>query len=29
MKEQVAEVLKANNGQMINYWGRFTTERLG
>ena len=29
MKEQVAEVLKANNGQMIHYWGRFTTERLG
>jgi hypothetical protein len=29
MKEQVAEVLKANNGQMIHYWGRFVTERLG
>jgi hypothetical protein len=29
MKEQVVAVLKANNAQMINYWGRFTTERLG
>jgi hypothetical protein len=29
MKEQVVAVLKANNAQMIHYWGRFTTERLG
>ena len=29
MKEQVVAVLKANKAQMINYWGRFTTERLG
>ena len=29
MKEQVAAVLKANNAQMIHYWGRLTTERLG
>jgi hypothetical protein len=29
MKEQVAAVLKANNGQMIHYWNRLATERLG
>jgi hypothetical protein len=29
MKEQVAAVLKANNGQLIHYWGRLTTQRLG
>lgn len=29
MKEQVAAVLKANNAQMVHYWGRLTTERLG
>jgi hypothetical protein len=28
-KEQVAAVLKANKGQLIHYWGRWTTERLG
>ena len=29
MKEQVAAVLKANHAQMVHYWGRLTTERLG
>jgi len=29
MKEQVAEVLKANNAQTVHYWGRLTTQRLG
>jgi hypothetical protein len=29
MKEHVAAVLKANNAQMVHYWGRLTTERLG
>jgi hypothetical protein len=28
-KEQVAAILKANKGQLIHYWGRWTTERLG
>jgi hypothetical protein len=25
----VAAVLKADNAQMMHYWGRLTTERLG
>jgi hypothetical protein len=29
MKEQVAAVLKANHGQLIHYWGRLSTQRLG
>jgi hypothetical protein len=29
MRDQVAAVLKANNAQMVHYWGRLTTERLG
>lgn len=29
MKEQVATVLNANHAQMVHYWGRLTTERLG
>jgi hypothetical protein len=29
MKEQVAAVLKAHKAQMVHYWGRLTTERLG
>ena len=29
MKDQVAAVLKANHAQMVHYWGRLTTERLG
>jgi hypothetical protein len=29
MKEQVAAVLKANNGRLIHYWGRLITQRLG
>jgi hypothetical protein len=29
MKDQVAAVLKANNAQMVHYWGRLTTEHLG
>lgn len=29
MKEQVAAVLNANHAQMVHYWGRLTTERLG
>jgi hypothetical protein len=29
MKDQVAAVLKANKAQMIHYWHRLTTERLG
>jgi hypothetical protein len=28
MQEQIAAVLKANNAQMVHYWGRLTTERL-
>jgi hypothetical protein len=29
MKDSVVAALKANNGQLIHYWGRLTTERLG
>ena len=29
MKDQVAAVLKANKAQIVHYWGRLTTERLG
>jgi len=28
-KEQVAAILKANHGQLIHYWSRWTIERLG
>ena len=29
MQDQVVAVLKANKAQMIYYWGRLTTQRLG
>jgi hypothetical protein len=29
LKDEVAAALKANNGQLIHYWGRLATERLG
>lgn len=28
-KDQVAAILKANHGQLIHYWSRWTIERLG
>jgi hypothetical protein len=29
MQGEVVAALKANNGQLIHYWGRLTTQRLG
>jgi hypothetical protein len=29
LKDAVVAALKANHGQLIHYWGRLTTKRLG
>jgi hypothetical protein len=29
LKDRVVAALKANNGHLIHYWGRLSTERLG
>jgi len=29
LQDDVVAALKANNGQLIHYWGRLTTQRLG